>query len=154
MQRGRKSTDRAQLESAMEPGTLGVQPDAPPELSPDEAKEWQRFWAVSPTGWFPREVWPLLIQLCRHICQARFLGECLQEVRVGLLDPRDIEQIRHLELMTRLHDREGRAMTAIMEKLRLTTQQRVVNDKAAPQQAEQAPEVRPWIMPGTTSRAQ
>ena len=141
MKPGRK----AQPKGVLEPLVPGVQPDPPKELSPDEAIEWKRLWEVSPPDWFPKETWPLMIQLCRHICQARFMGECMQEVRQGLLSPKDVEQIRHLEYITRLHDREGRAMAAIMEKLRLTTQQRLNRNVAANKQVEQAPEVQPWL---------
>jgi len=87
----------------------------------------------------------LLIQLCRHICTARWLGESLQEVRAGLLDPKDPKQIAHLNTISILHEREGRAMTALMEKLRLTTQQRVNRNVAGAKQAETAPEVQPWL---------
>jgi hypothetical protein len=86
-----------------------------------------------------------MIQLCRHIVTGRWLGETLQEIRTGLLDPRDPKQIQHLNTVCILHEREGRAVTALMEKLRLTTQQRVARDVAGPQQAEQAPEVQPWM---------
>jgi len=141
MKPGRKT----QPDVIMEPDVPGEMPDPPEELSEDEGKEWRRYWAVSPPGWFPRETWPLLVQLCRHVVNARWLGETMQEVRAGLLDPTNAEEIKHLEVITRLHDREGRAMAAIMEKLRLTTQQRINRNVAAPMQAEEKPEVRPWI---------
>jgi len=144
MQRGRKSATYVQPTRVGLPDIPGTQPDPPKELSPDEAMEWKRLWAVAPDGWFPRETWPLLVQLCRHICMARWLGESLQEIRLGLLDPRNPKQIAHLNTVSVLHEREGRAVTALMEKLRLTTQQRVNSHVAGPQQAEQAPEVTPW----------
>ena len=154
MPRGYHRNRKPQPEAVLTPDVPGVQPDPPKELSPDEAVEWRRLWATSPPDWFPRETWPLLVQLCRHICQSRFLGECLQEVRAGLLDPRDAEQIKHLNTMCILHEREGRAVTALMEKLRLTTQQRIESRPAGAHQAEQAPEVQPWLthsapIPGT-----
>jgi hypothetical protein len=146
MQRGRPGTKNIQPGGVVRYSDIpGVQPDPPSELNPDEAQEWRRFWAVAPPGWFPRETWPLLVQLCRHVLNARWLGEAMQEVRAGLLNPRDPDQVKHLETVTRLHEREGRAMTALMEKLRLTTQQRVSVNIAGPQQAEQAPEVQPWM---------
>jgi hypothetical protein len=142
MKPGRKTT---QAIGEAGPDIPGIRPDPPKELSPDEQVEWHRFWAVSPPDWFPRETWPLLVQLCRHVCQSRFLGGCLQEVRTGLLDPRDPKQIQHLNTLSILHEREGRAMGAIMEKLRLTTQQRVHIAVASPQQQEAAPDVKPWV---------
>src|SRR5262245_26510144 len=125
MQRGRKSPNDTQPVGVVEPLVPGVQPAPPQELSPDELVEWNRFIAGSPPDWFPRETWPMLVQLCRHICQSRFFGEALQEVRSGLLDPRDAESVKHIDVLTRLHDREGRAVSALCEKLRLTTQARL-----------------------------
>lgn len=145
MKPGRKSATFMQPAGEQVQGVPGVQPDPPQELSPDEAKEWKRFWEVSPAGWFPKETWPLLAQLCRHICHARFLGEALQEVRAGLLDPKEPKHLAHLNSVAVMHDREGRAIGSIMEKLRLTTQQRVKQNLASPRQQEQAPEVRPWM---------
>ena len=145
MQRGRKHASITQPSGVLEPDVPGVQPDPPKELSPDEAIEWNRFWAVSPPGWFPKETWPLLVQLCRHICHARFLGESLQEVRAGLLDPKNPAHLAHLNSVAVMHDREGRAIGTIMDKLRLTTQVRVKQNVAAPMQAEQAPVVAPWM---------
>ena len=141
MKPGRKT----QPDITVEPTLPGEIPAPPTELSEDEGREWTRFWEVSPANWYPRETWPLLIQLCRHIVNARWFGETMQEVRAGLLDPTNIDEIKHLEYITRLHDREGRAASAIMEKLRLTTQQRVNRNVAAPIQTEGAPEVRPWL---------
>ena len=145
MPRGYNRSEKTQPVGVLEPDVPGIQPEPPQELNPDEAKEWRRFWAVSPPDWFPRETWPLLVQLCRHVCTARWLGESLQEVRAGLLDPKDPKQIAHLNTISVMHEREGRAMTALMEKLRLTTQQRIARADAAPRQAEQAPEMAPWM---------
>ena len=144
MPRGYHRNRKPQPAGVLSPDVPGIQPKPPAELSPDEAKEWNRLWAVAPPGWFPREVWPLMVQLCRHIVTGRWLGESLQEVRAGLLDPKDVEQIKHLNTLCILHEREGRAVTALMEKLRLTTQQRIESRPAGAHQAEQAPEVAPW----------
>ena len=148
MKPGRKPASFTQPGGGAEPNVPGIQPDPPAELSPDEAKEWNRFWEVSPPNWFPKETWPLLAQLCRHICHARFLGEALQEFRVGLLDPKNPKDLAHLNQVAVMHDREGRAMGTLMDKLRLSTQQRVATKVAGAKQEEAAPEVRPWMAQG------
>jgi hypothetical protein len=141
MKPGRKT----HVEVVMEPRISGLQPDPPVELAPDEAAEWNRFWRVSPPDWFPREVWPLLVQLCRHIVHARFLGAGLQELRLSQ-DLTNPKHIAHLAAVSTMHDREGRAIGMLCEKLRLTTQQRIDSVVAAPRQQEQLPEDKPWIM--------
>ena len=103
----------------------GTQPEPVEELSADERAEWAKYTARMPADWFPPETWPMLAQLCRHICQARWVGQCLQEVRAGLLDPTDDDTLERVSRLQAMHDREGRAMTALMVRLRLTSQQRI-----------------------------
>ena len=109
----------------LDPLIPGTTPEPLEELSAEERVEWNRFAKRMPADWFPPETWPMLAQLCRHICQSRWVGQCLQEVRAGLLDPTDDDALQSLERLQRLHDREGRAMTALMVRLRLTSQQRI-----------------------------
>ncbi len=88
----------------------------------------------------------MLAQLCRHICQSRWVMQLLQEVRAELLDPTDEDKLDRVERLQRMHDREGRAITALMVRLRLTTQQRIPDDDTARRQRErhdQIPEVLP-----------
>jgi len=138
------------------PSIPGTQPDPPEELSSEEGKEWRRFWLVAPPDWFPLESWPMLCQLCRHICQSRWVGQCLQEVRAGLLDPTDDDALERVERLQRLHDREGRAMTALMVRLRLTSQQRIPDADVADRNREKANrehvDVQPWMAPKREDR--
>lgn len=129
----------------------GTQPEPPEELSAEERAEWVKFTGRMPIDWFPPETWPMLAQLCRHICQARWVGQCLQEVRAGLLDPTDDDALTNLMKLQSLHDREGRAMTAMMVRLRLTSQQRIpdadVADRARERIKDEHVEVPPWMSP-------
>jgi hypothetical protein len=148
MERGSKSSAKAQPEDVrVEPTVPGVQPEALMELCEEERTEWYKFTNRMPPDWFPPETWPLLAQLCRHVCQSRFFGQCLQEVRAGLLDPTDDEALERVERLVKLHDREGRALTALMVRLRLTTQQRIPDEDVA-RRARKAraelPDVQPW----------
>jgi len=115
----------------MVPGTTCEPLD---ELSAEERTEWAKFTRRMPPDWFPPETWPMLAQLCRHICQARWVGQCLQEVRAGLLDPTDEDALNSLMKLQSLHDREGRAMTALLVRLRLTSQQRIPDADVADRQ--------------------
>ena len=129
------------------PSIPGIQPEPLAELNEEERREWRKFTARLPADWFPPESWPVLAQLCRHICLARWFGQFLQEVRAGILDPNDGDQLDRVERLIRMHDREGKAMVALMVKLRLTSQQRIQDDgvaRRARAEAASQPEMPPW----------
>jgi hypothetical protein len=134
------------------PSVPGTQPEPLEELSDEERAEWRKFTSRMPADWFPPETWAMLAQLCRHICQARWVGQCLQEVRAGLLDPTDDEALKVLMKLQSLHDREGRAMTALMVRLRLTSQQRIpdadVADRARERVKQEHVDEPPWAASG------
>jgi hypothetical protein len=121
------------------------------ELSSEERVQWRNFVRRMPPDWFPPETWPMLVQLCRHICTARWIGECLQEMRAGLCakdlvaDDDVMDRVARLQSM---HDREGRAMTALMVRLRLTSQQRIpdadVADRARERVKDEHVDELPW----------
>src|SRR4051812_35206198 len=102
----------------LQPTVPGVQPEPLMELSDEEAAEWRKFTKRMPGDWFPPETWPMLAQCCRHIVTARWLGECLQEMRSGVA-PNDDDGMDRVEKLIKLHDREGRAFTQLMVRLRL-----------------------------------
>jgi hypothetical protein len=126
----------------------GTQPEPLEELNEEERVEWRKFTSRMPIDWFPPETWPMLAQLCSHICQARWVRQCLQEVRAGLLDPTDDDALERLCRLQSLHDREGRAITALMVRLRLCSQQRIpdadVADRARDRVKNEHVEVPPW----------
>jgi hypothetical protein len=138
----------------VKPDIPGTQPEPLEELSEEERVEWRKFTNRMPPDWFPPETWPMLAQLCRHICQGRWVGQCLQEVRAGLLDMTDDDAIDRLMKLQSLHDREGRAMTAMMVRLRLTSQQRIpdadVADRTREKVKQEHVEVPPWQHSATT----
>lgn len=113
------------------PSVPGIHPEPLEELSAEERLEWVKFTSRMPPDWFPPETWAMLAQLCRHICQSRWVGQCLQEVRAGLLDPTDSKALDALCRLQSLHDREGRAITALMVRLRLCSQQRISDPRVA-----------------------
>jgi hypothetical protein len=148
-----QSTENLQPEAVSVPPSIpGIQPEPLEELSQEERVEWVKFTSRMPPDWFPSETWPMLAQLCRHICQGRWIGQCLQEARAGILDPTDDDQLDRIERLQRLHDREGRAMTAMMVRLRLTSQQRIpdadVADRARERVKGEHVDVPPWASSG------
>jgi hypothetical protein len=141
--------DKVQLDDELVPPTIpGIQPEPLEELSGEERAEWYKFTNRMPADWFPPETWPMLAQLCRHIAQARWVGQCLQEIRTGCLKDLDDDALDRLRLLEGLHEREGRAMTALMVRLRLTSQQRIpdadVADRTRERVKQEHVEVPPW----------
>src|SRR5580765_1230029 len=102
----------------VKPTIPSIQPEPPEELNAEERLEWCKFTNRMPPDWFPSETWPMLAQLCRHICQGRWVGQCLQEIRAGTLLDLAKDELERLRLLEGLHDREGRAVTALMVRLR------------------------------------
>jgi hypothetical protein len=150
MQRGRKSAYSLGVSVVSVPGGTTAPPE---ELSPDEAVEWCKLVGSQPPDWFPTETHPLLVQLCRHICQSRFVGETLQEVRTGLLNLTDEEDVKKLDALSRLFAREGRAIVELMAKLRLTPQA-LIQPKLAAALQDEVSEVKPWAdVPGSMGLA-
>ncbi len=82
MQRGRKSPhDLSPLATMLE------RPAAPMELRMDERHEWEVIVNRLPADWFVAEMFPLLANLCRHICFARTLAVRINRIHEHASDP-------------------------------------------------------------------
>jgi hypothetical protein len=110
-QRGRKSA--ASL-SVVPIDVKLVRPDPPKELTKDQAAVWRDTVAAMRPDWFSRETWPLLVQLCRHICLARSIAE-----QIAATDPRDLARLGKLAAM---QIAESMVIASLSTKLRLTIQ--------------------------------
>jgi hypothetical protein len=116
MQRGRKSSeDTLSPVVSLVPGT---RPDPPPELTPEQAETWRTIVGRRPAGWFMPEVFPLLVQLVRHVSISKMVGEALAEVDSKTIG--DHAGFQRFEKLRRMHQAEGRAITTLATKLRIT----------------------------------
>jgi hypothetical protein len=97
--------------------------DPPDDLTPEQKMEWYRVTAEVPATWFTAENGPLLAQLCRHICNARFIAGLI-EVAKGL--PPDQFEWAPLQEMFQALRAESGAIVQLSTKLRLTNQSRYV----------------------------
>lgn len=91
-------------------------PDAPYDLTDEQTEEW---WAVVnrlPADWFPRETHALLSQYCRHVVAARRLAQLVAAEEAG-----ELELDRYDQLL-RMQEREGRALSSLATRLRITQQ--------------------------------
>ncbi len=91
-------------------------PDAPYDLTDEQTEEW---WAVVnrlPADWFPRETHAILSQYCRHVVAARRLAQLVAAEEAG-----ELELDRYDQLL-RMQEREGRALSSLATRLRITQQ--------------------------------
>jgi hypothetical protein len=146
MQRGRKSSAARAVANVMAlqglDGWNEGRPKAPRELTKDQREEWDEITARMPQDWFGREMFPMLVSLCRAVSYSRRLAAELEEVEHGLdslpdrlrqQNPettlKDIEAILQLRLnrrtdLYRLQADQARLVMALSTKLRLTPQSR------------------------------
>ena len=86
-------------------------------MTPYQAKVWEEVVSSVPADWFQSED-VLLTQYCRHVQTAHELGQL-----VNSFDLRgDIKQLNRLLMM---RERETRALTHLATKMRLTQQSRI-----------------------------
>lgn len=122
--RGRKSVAELTVISAS--GIESVRrPDPPEELTPEQADEWRAVVNRMPADWFPRETQPLLAQFCRHVVQAR---RCAQ--LVASIEAAEEFDIGAYDRALKMAEREGRAMSSLATRLRLTQQATIRHEKA------------------------
>lgn len=120
--RGR--TSAASLEVArVSPVEVVQRPDAPYDLTDEQTEEW---WAIVnrlPADWFPRETHGILSQYCRHVVAARRIAQLVAAEEAGELD------LDRYDQLLRMQEREGRALSSLATRLRIT-QQATVSAKA------------------------
>lgn len=134
MARGRTSAAAKEVQT-LAPGAR--RPAAPSHLTADQRKEWRAIVDRLPADWFTRENYPLLAQYCRHVDNANRIATAID----GLTDMASEEAERLLKMA----EREGRAMSSLATRLRLTQQSRY-NAQAASTAAKNSgtAERKPW----------
>ncbi len=122
--RGRKS--------AAELGVIrGIpqRPDAPAELTSEQAEEWREIVGRMPVDWFRREIHPLLCAYCRHICNARHIAGLIENARVA--DVADRKALTRYNRLLGMQERQSNALMGLATRMRLTNQSRYTAGKAA-----------------------
>jgi hypothetical protein len=124
-QRGRKSAESQSVVVALVPGTP---PPPPAELTPEQADDWRIFVGQMPSAWFAGAAGVLLVQLVRHVGYSRLTGKWLtEELDLGTLQEVGLARLNKL---TQIHEREGRAVVALMRALRITPRSRYDQSRA------------------------
>ena len=98
---------------------VDARPGAPYHLTDEAAEVWEATVQRMPANWFPAETWPTLAAYCSHAVTFRKLAA---EVGRFEREPgwmRDDEGCKRFDLLTRMREREGRAMIACARSLRI-----------------------------------
>lgn len=113
-QRGRRSAAALSVPGAV---SLVERPDAPLDLTPEEADVWRRTVEAMPADWFPAETYPLLTQWCRHTVTARRVAQLIDAEMSR--DPVDTGALKELLAM---QARETASLKAMAASMRLSQQ--------------------------------
>jgi len=123
-QRGRKSA--AALDVERLPSVEVIQrPDAPYDLTDEQAQEW---WAVVnrlPADWFPRETHGMLAQYCRHVVAARRVAQLIAKA-----EKRKTLDVEEYDRLLKMQEREGRAISSLATRMRISQQATVRHESA------------------------
>lgn len=121
--RGKVSAASLEVRTAS-PVESVARPDAPYDLTDEQSEEW---WAVvnrMPADWFPRETHGILAQYCRHVVAARRVAQLVAAEEAGEFD------LARYDQLLKMQEREGRALSSLATRLRIT-QQATVSPKAS-----------------------
>jgi hypothetical protein len=124
--RGRTSA-AALATTTISPVETLERPDAPYDLTDEQAEEW---WAVvnrMPPDWFPRETHSLLAQYCRHVVRARRIAQLLNATENS--KEFDVKEYRDL---LRSEEEQSRAIASLATRMRLSQQATYDKSKKKP----------------------
>lgn len=138
-QRGRKgkaATDLATISAATTMVDAETRPDAPYDLSDEQADIWRAVVATMPATWFNASTYPLLVQYCRHITNARRLAQLIDAVLSGeqvpgadAADGDDaVLNLKGYAALLRAQKNESTAIALLATKMRLAQQSTIERD--------------------------
>lgn len=102
-------------------------PDPPPDLTEEQSEEWHAIVHRLAADHFPRETHGMLAQYCRHVVAARRISQLIQSCESG--ETLDISEYNQLLIM---QEREGRAISSLATRMRLSQQSTYSNRKSKP----------------------
>jgi len=92
-------------------------PDAPYDLTDEQAEEWRAIVSTMDPGHFMRGNYPLLAQLCRHIVNARRLAQLIEQCA----KEKDFDR-KEFGILLQLEATESAAIVRLSRSMRLTQQ--------------------------------
>jgi len=94
-------------------------PDPPAHLTDAQADVWISVVDCLPADWFPTDVHGTLEQYCRHVVAARKVAQLVEQFEAS-----DDLQIEEYDRLLKMQEREGRALSSLATRLRITPQAR------------------------------
>lgn len=132
--RGRKSSASLAVKM-MEPLQVIPRLRPPHDLNDEEVEVWSAVVENEAADWFAPSNVPLLTQYCRHVIQARRVGELIER---ATSDP--ALEIQDYNRLLTMQERESRAIASLATKMRVS-QQATTNHRGNKQSA---PTKKPW----------
>jgi hypothetical protein len=115
--------------SVIAPPSVQKRPEPPAELTQEQATEWRIVVERLPAEWFPAESHQLLVAYCRHVVRARVVAGLIDSFKREHLNTDD--GLHRYDKLAQMADREGRAISSLATRMRLSQQSRYRHDKAA-----------------------
>lgn len=116
------------------PVELIKRPVPPDDLTDEQAEEWISVVDRLPAEWFPRETHGMLAQYCRHVVAARRVAQLIASV-----DEQDEVDVEEYDRLLKMQEREGRALSSLATRMRMSQQATYDEKKKKPAQAR-----KPW----------
>lgn len=131
--RGRTSAASLQV---VTPTGLHVieRPRPPADLTDEQADEWRAVANSLPADWFGRETLPMLAQYCRHVVASKRVAALVAQCEAG-----DELDLRNYDRLLKMQEREGRAITSLATKMRISQQSTYDKSKKKTEQVR-----KPW----------
>ena len=102
-------------------------PDAPYELTDAQCEIWRRISEDLPADWFTPKHLGILKQYCRHEAQADRIANLIeQEMQAPIID------VTKYDKLLAMQEREGRALSSLATRMRITQQALYDKSKKAP----------------------
>jgi hypothetical protein len=118
-QRGRKSAASLAVVTPI----TDHRPAPPPGLNEEQTAEWTAIVQRLPDGYFPRECHGLLSAYCKHVSAFRLLSTSIDSFQPAWLA--DDDGLKRYGGLLALREREGRALSSLATRLRITPQSRI-----------------------------
>ena len=137
--RGKQSSAALELSGLAQQIEVVRRPDAPLDLTPEEADVWGETVDALPADWFARESWPLLKQWCRHTITARRVSQMIDAESA-----RDELNIGALKELLGMQAKETAALKALAASMRLSQQASYSARGAGGEKSRRSAMPKPW----------
>jgi len=124
--RGRKSA--AELAVVPDGGITAIhRPGAPDELTDEQAYEWLAVVNCMPADHFARSTHAMLTAYCKHVVANRRVGQL-----IAAEESRDEIDVLAYDRLLKMQEREGRAISSLMTKMRISQQSTLQRERKKP----------------------